>query len=57
MPELSNLHVRITATDEVTPVLRRIRRELWWMRHGETVAVAIVAAAAFVVGLVTGVQF
>jgi len=53
---LDDIHVTLRVTDEVTPVLRRIHRRLWWMRHGEEIMRAVTAllvVAAFILGRLT----
>lgn len=55
-PTDPTITVRIKAKDEVTPVLRRIQRRLWWMEHGEDVmrmVTALLVVAAFILGRLT----
>lgn len=56
-PEVSDLTVRIRAVDEVSPTLRRLGRQLWWMRYGGMVLSGLVVTVlvlltflAFVLG-------
>ena len=51
MAEAGDLTVRIRVIDEATPVLRKISRRLWWMRHGRTL---LVFGAGWVGGGVRG---
>ena len=52
----SDIKVTLTAVDNVTPVLRRIRRELWWTQYGRDVALFVtgfvVSAVSFALGVV-----
>ena len=56
MSSASEIKVTIRADDQVTPVLNRIHRRLWWMKHGEEVmrlVMALLAVSAFILGRVT----
>jgi hypothetical protein len=50
----TDMTVTIRAKDEVTPVLRRISRQLWWARHGTAVLFALWTVIAFVLGEIAG---
>jgi hypothetical protein len=46
MAEVNDLTIRIRAVDGATPVLKRVRRRLWWMQYGDAVVVLLAAAIA-----------
>jgi hypothetical protein len=54
MASAGNVTIRLRAKDEVTPVLRGIKREMWLMQHGR-VALALLASGWALVGFLTGV--
>lgn len=54
MAEVSDLTVRIRAQDELSPVLGRIRRDLWLLAHPRA-ALALIAGGWGVAGLFGGV--
>lgn len=49
-----NLTVTIRAIDEATPVLRRLRVELWWLQHGGVVLGMFAGMVLFFCGLLVG---
>jgi hypothetical protein len=52
----TDLTVTLRVKDEVTPVLNRIQRRLWWMDHGESVmrgVMALLMLATFILGRIT----
>ena len=56
MSAVGEITVTIKAEDEVTPVLRKIRRELWWYRWGPyffAVAFTALVVCAFLLGRAT----
>lgn len=53
MATSSDLTVTIRAIDEATPVIKRVRRQLWWYEHGEGVMRAVtvlLVMSAFILG-------
>lgn len=50
----SDLTITIRAIDEATPVLRRLRAELWWLQHGGVVLGMFAGLALFLLGLAVG---
>lgn len=55
MAELDT-QIRISAVDEVTPVLKGIQRRIFWWHYGPVIASSVLAAVALVVGFVAGLQ-
>ena len=56
MAGMGDITVTLRAIDEVTPVLNRIRREMWWYQHGEGVMRAVtvlLVMSAFILGRLT----
>ena len=54
MAEIGNLRVRLSVKDEVTPALRRMRREMWWAEHGNEVVNRLIGAIIFASGVLAG---
>lgn len=54
MASIGDMTVTIRAVDEVTPVLRRLKRDLWWYQHGGQITGALIALGSFVAGLLLG---
>ena len=54
--KVDDLTITIRAKDEVTPVLRRLQRRLWWHRWGPAVAhvlIWLLAIVSFTLGRIT----
>lgn len=52
-----DVRVQLRLVDHATPALRRISRQLWWMRHGPTVMavlIAVIVVLASVAGFLLG---
>ena len=46
--------VTLRADDQVTPVLRRMRAELWWVQHGGVALGLFSGAMLFITGFLVG---
>ncbi len=56
MASVGDVTVTLRAKDEITPVLKRIHRELWWQEHGEGLMRAVtvlLVMASFILGRIT----
>lgn len=60
MASIDDVTITLRAKDKVSPVLRRISRQLWWFQYGGLVLfatclllMALVTALAFVLGRAT----
>ena len=51
---IGDVKITLRAEDRVTPVLRRIRRDMWLLRHGR-LALALLALGWLFAGLLLGV--
>jgi hypothetical protein len=54
MAEVSDIKVRITAEDHFSPVLRKVRREVFWWQWGDRIIGAVGGAIIFASGLLVG---
>ena len=54
MAEISDVKVTLRAVDKVSPVLRRVSRQLWWFQYGGLV---LFVACVLLMGLVTALAF
>jgi hypothetical protein len=52
-PQNTDLTVTLRAIDDVSPVLRKIRAEVWLMQHAGAVLIALMLLSA-IVGLLVG---